>query len=144
MNDSPFEAVCSTRTAVPFARVNLWVTGDGGPENLPKCCHYDELAAIQHVFHLLCECPEIVSPAPSARPSDSPSQTDECRACKSSETSNAPSSTPSFGCMSSLSQSLCQNYAVHAITSIAFAGEVSTIHSGDLGIYPSVLLSGAY
>jgi hypothetical protein len=145
MNDSPFEAVCSTRPAVPFARVNLWVTGGGGPDNLPKCCHNDELAAVQYVFHLLCECPFDFTPAPTEIPSGSPSLAPtECCPCPSEAPSDTPSGAPTPGCIASESQSVCQNFALHARTSIAFTGDTSVIQSGDVGIYPGLLMSGLY
>jgi hypothetical protein len=43
----------------------------------------------------------------------------------------------------SLSQRMCQDFAVHARTTITFAGVMSTIHDGDIGVSPGTSITGS-
>jgi hypothetical protein len=47
-----------------------------------------------------------------------------------------PSPTPSHG--------VCQNFSVHARDSVSFAGGITTIYSGDVGVAPGDSISGTY
>jgi predicted extracellular nuclease len=42
------------------------------------------------------------------------------------------------------SQSVCENFAVHARTTVTFAGVVTTLHGGDVGVSPGTSVTGAY
>jgi hypothetical protein len=55
--------------------------------------------------------------------------------------SSQPSSSPSF---ESVSHEVCQNFAVHARTTVTFDGVTSTIHGGDVGVSPGTSVTGAY
>ena len=44
----------------------------------------------------------------------------------------------------SLTQSVCENFAVHARTTVTFYGELTTIHGGDVGVSPGTSVAGAY
>jgi hypothetical protein len=44
----------------------------------------------------------------------------------------------------SLAQGVCENFAVHARTTISFNGEPTTIHGGDVGLSPGTSVAGAY
>jgi hypothetical protein len=46
--------------------------------------------------------------------------------------------------LESLSNRVCQSFAVHARTTITFAGVRSTIHGGDVGVSPGTAITGAY
>ena len=50
--------------------------------------------------------------------------------------SSAPSSAPTF---KSISRDLCENFAVHARTTVTFAGVTSTVQGGDVGVYPGTI-----
>jgi hypothetical protein len=75
------------------------------------------------------------SSAPSAEPSASPSS------APTSEPSTTPSSAPSF---ESISHDVCENFAVHARTTVTFAGAMSTVHGGDMGVSPGTSITGSY
>jgi hypothetical protein len=53
----------------------------------------------------------------------------------------SPSSAPSF---ESVSHHVCENYAVHARTTVTFAGVMSTIHGGDVSVSPGTAITGTY
>ncbi len=55
-----------------------------------------------------------------------------------SSLSGQPNSTESFY------HSVCKNFAVHARTSITFAGTVTTIRGGDIGVSPGTSITGNY
>jgi hypothetical protein len=56
-----------------------------------------------------------------------------------------PSDSPSVDAtVESLSHSLCQNFAVFAGTTITFDGVTTTIHSGDVGVFPGTSITGSY
>jgi hypothetical protein len=44
----------------------------------------------------------------------------------------------------SVSHEVCQNFAVHARTTVTFDGVTSTIHGGDVGVSPGTSVTGAY
>jgi hypothetical protein len=44
----------------------------------------------------------------------------------------------------SLSQRVCKNFAVHARTAVTFAGVITTIQGGDVGVSPGTSITGAY
>ena len=44
----------------------------------------------------------------------------------------------------SLSHSVCGNFAVHARTALAFNGEPTTIHDGNVGVFPGTSVNGPY
>eukprot|EP00579_Thalassiosira_antarctica_P019809 CAMPEP_0201956960 /NCGR_PEP_ID=MMETSP0904-20121228/4365_1 /ASSEMBLY_ACC=CAM_ASM_000553 /TAXON_ID=420261 /ORGANISM="Thalassiosira antarctica, Strain CCMP982" /LENGTH=473 /DNA_ID=CAMNT_0048501749 /DNA_START=74 /DNA_END=1495 /DNA_ORIENTATION=+ len=71
------------------------------------------------------------SMAPSRNPSSSPS----------TSPSSQPSSQPSF---ESVSHRVCENFAVHARTTVTFDGVTSTIHHGDVGVSPGTSITGAF
>ena len=71
------------------------------------------------------------SDSPSSSPSDSPTSTP----------SDSPSDSPTF---ESVSHDLCGNFAVHARTTVTFDGVTSTVHDGDVGVYPGTSITGAY
>jgi hypothetical protein len=48
---------------------------------------------------------------------------------------------PSF---ESVSHSVCENFAVHARTTVTFAGVTSTIHGGDVSVSPGTSITGSY
>jgi hypothetical protein len=78
-----------------------------------------------------CEiCTEFSSaiPSMSVGPSQSPS-----------DLSALPAST-----FEPFSHSVCQNYAVHARTTVTFAGLNSNIHKGDVGVSPGTSITGPY
>jgi hypothetical protein len=72
---------------------------------------------------------------PSAKPSVKPS------AKPSAHPIAHPSAQPSF---ESISRSVCEDYAVHARTTITFDGTMSTIDGGDAGVSPGTSITGAY
>ena len=55
--------------------------------------------------------------------------------------SNSPSSAPTF---ESVSHDLCKNFAVHARTTVTFDGVKSTVHNGDVGVYPGTSITGDF
>jgi hypothetical protein len=71
--------------------------------------------------------------APSASPSAAPSP------APSGQPSPSPSSAPSF---ESVSHSVCENFAVHARTTITFDGEQSTVLGGDVSVSPGTSITG--
>ena len=54
---------------------------------------------------------------------------------------DAPTASPSF---ESVSHSVCENFAVHARTTITFDGAMSTIRHGDVGVSPGTSVTGAF
>jgi hypothetical protein len=44
----------------------------------------------------------------------------------------------------SLAHSVCGSFAVHAGTAVAFNGESTTLHGGDVGVSPGTSVTGAY
>jgi hypothetical protein len=76
--------------------------------------------------------------APSSIPSPSPS------------TSLGPSSTPSSAPTTSMtpttisSTTVCENFAVHARTTVTFAGVKSTVYNGYVGVSPGAAITGQY
>jgi hypothetical protein len=50
-----------------------------------------------------------------------------------------PSAPPSI---ETLSQSVCQDYAIHARTTVTFAGTVTTIRNGNVGLFPGTSITG--
>jgi hypothetical protein len=44
----------------------------------------------------------------------------------------------------SVSHEVCQNFAVHARTTVTFDGVLITIHNGDVGVSPGTSITGAY
>jgi hypothetical protein len=75
--------------------------------------------------------PSAASAAPSSSPSTAPS----------SSPSTAPSSSPTF---ESISHDLCKIFAVHARTTVTFDGVKSTIHNGDVSVYPGTSITGDF
>jgi hypothetical protein len=71
------------------------------------------------------------NPEPSASPSTSPS----------GRPSTSPSSAPSF---ESLSHNLCENFAVHARTTVTFDGVKSTVNGGDVSVSPGTSITGSF
>jgi hypothetical protein len=59
----------------------------------------------------------------------------------SAQPSTSPSSAPSF---ESVSHDLCENFAVHARTTVTFDGAVSTVYGGDVGVSPGTSITGSY
>jgi hypothetical protein len=53
----------------------------------------------------------------------------------------APSASPTF---ESVSHDVCENYAVHAGTTVTFGGVMSTVHNGDMGVHPGTDITGSY
>jgi hypothetical protein len=103
-------------------------------------------------FYFICPAP---SSAPSGVPSGSPSSTPTSRTSPSSTPSDVPSgppsSTPSRASSTSpnsspsyesISHDLCQNFAVHARTTVAFDGVLTTIYSGNVGVSPGTSING--
>jgi hypothetical protein len=39
---------------------------------------------------------------------------------------------------------VCENFAIHARTTITFAGVMSTIHGGDVSVFPGTSITGSY
>jgi hypothetical protein len=51
----------------------------------------------------------------------------------------------SFGCaIESVSQEVCQDFAVHARTTVTFDGVTSTVHGGDVGVSPGTSITGSF
>jgi hypothetical protein len=73
----------------------------------------------------------VVTAVPSARPSSAPI----------AEPSSSPSSAPSF---ESVSHEVCQNFAVHARTTVTFDGVTSKIYGADVGVSPGTSITGSY
>jgi hypothetical protein len=73
--------------------------------------------------------------APSTAPSSAPS------AVPSVSPSDFPSASPSF---ESMSHEVCENYAVHARTTVTFDGAPTTIHHGDVSVSPGTSITGAF
>jgi hypothetical protein len=53
----------------------------------------------------------------------------------------APSTAPSF---ESVSHDMCENFAVHARTTVTFDGDTSEIYGGDVGVSPGPSITGSY
>jgi hypothetical protein len=87
------------------------------------------------------------SSAPSVKPSTSPSSAPSVKPSTSPSTapsvkpSTSPSSAPSF---ESVSHEVCQDFAVHARTTVTFDGVMSTIHDGNVGVSPGTSITGSY
>jgi hypothetical protein len=79
------------------------------------------------------------TPAPTHAPTSSPSETPS--SAPTSSPSETPSSAPSF---ESVSHDVCQNFAVHARTTVTFDGVLSTIYGGDVSVSPGTSITGAY
>jgi hypothetical protein len=84
----------------------------------------------------------VPSSAPSSSPSSSPSTEPSASpsTSPSSQPSTSPSSAPSF---ESVSHDVCENFAVHARTTVTFDGVSSTVHHGDVGVSPGTSVTGA-
>ena len=87
------------------------------------------------------------SDSPSVSPSSSPSRVLSSQ--PSSKPSEHPSGSPSVASSSvpsfeSSSHNVCQNFAVHAGQTVTFAGVITTINSGDLGVSPGTSITGSY
>jgi hypothetical protein len=77
------------------------------------------------------------SSAPSSGPSASPSTSPST--LPSAQPSTSPSSAPSF---ESVSHNLCENFAVHARTTVTFGGDQTTLYGGDVGVFPGTSITG--
>jgi hypothetical protein len=79
------------------------------------------------------------SAKPSAKPSTSPSSAPSTS--PSAAPSTSPSAAPSF---EAVAHEVCEKFAVHARTTVTFAGAMSTIHGGDVGVSPGTSITGSY
>jgi hypothetical protein len=75
------------------------------------------------------------STVPSFEPSTMPSSV------PSTSPSTSPSSAPTF---ESVSHEMCENFAVHARTTVTFDGVTSTVQDGDVGVYPGTSITGSH
>jgi hypothetical protein len=82
------------------------------------------------------------SAEPSAQPSTQRSSTQRSSTQRSSnQPSTQPSTQPSFELVS---HDVCENFAVHAQTTVTFDGTMSTIYGGDVGVSPGTSVTGSY
>jgi hypothetical protein len=81
------------------------------------------------------------SSAPSSSPSSSPSTEPSASpsTSPSGQPSTSPSSAPSF---ESISHEVCQNFAVHARTTITFDGVLTMVVGGDVSVSPGTATTG--
>jgi hypothetical protein len=77
--------------------------------------------------------------APTAAPT--PATTPAPTQAPSGQPSNSPSSAPSY---ESVSHGLCENFAVHARTTVTFDGVMTTISDGDVSVSPGTSITGDY
>ncbi|OEU06623.1 hypothetical protein FRACYDRAFT_254174 [Fragilariopsis cylindrus CCMP1102] len=79
--------------------------------------------------------------APSSAPSVTPIATPSAAPSLAPTGNPTTSSAPSFG---SVSGEMCSDFAVHARTTITFAGVTSIVYDGDIGVYPGTSITGSY
>jgi undecaprenyl pyrophosphate phosphatase UppP len=79
--------------------------------------------------------------APSSAPSRTPIATPSAAPSLAPTGNPTTSSAPSFG---SVSGEMCSDFAVHARTTITFAGVTSIVYDGDIGVYPGTSITGSY
>jgi hypothetical protein len=131
---------------VPITIVQLWVVdsdlSDADDALVDTCCRkpaditfpQPQPNAVQYTFLLHCEstCEPPRTPAPATTPAKT----------------SSPAVAPIAACTEQepewVSNGICQNFAVHARTTVTFDGVQSTIHSGDVGVSPGTSITGSY